>query len=210
MTSPLETLTDAPAAAPDSGAPGAGVKACAGPCGRTLPVSAFGVRRASRDGRFHLCKECRREARGSRGREGQSALELERELLDLVEAYAEPSLSDVLARALEEVRQIGAIGDRLAAQVGAVRRAVLIHGCRRVDEIVEETRLSRWAVEQALKLLVERGEVEPRDAFRLGDEVEEVGRPATEYHPRAYPRGDGFRPFFRRDDDESHQLGVLP
>ncbi|MBV8857884.1 MAG: hypothetical protein JOZ02_13200 [Acidobacteria bacterium] len=176
------------------------VKACTGPCRRTLPHSAFSVRRASKDGRFPLCKECHREVRGPRGREGQAALLLEQELLELLDAYPEPSLADVLGRALEEVRQIGATGDKLTAQVAAVRRAVLIHGCRRVDEVVEETRLSRWAVESALRLLIEQGELETRDAFRLGEEAEAAGLPPTEYHPTAYPRGEGFSRLFRRHD----------
>lgn len=193
----------------DASAP---LKTCSGTCGRTLPLSSFGVRRASHDGRFHLCKQCRRLSRGPRGREGQSALALERALADLLGDYQEPSLADVLTRAIDEVRQIGATGYRLGEQVEAVRRAVLIHGCRRVDEIVEETRLSRWVVEKALELLLAEGVVETRDAYRLGDEAEEAGRPVTEYHPRDYPRGEGFTRFFRRpeDADEPHELEVEP
>jgi hypothetical protein len=190
-------------------APAEAVKACAGPCGRRLPLSSFPVDRHLKSGRRSLCTDCFRARRGPRGREGRSALELERELLDLAAAYAEPALSDVLSRALEEVRQIGATGDKLAAQVEAVRRAVLIHGCRRVDEVVEEARLSRWAVEHALRLLVERRELETRDAFRLGEEAEEAGRPAVEYHPRAYPRGEGFSRLFRREDS-GDELEVEP
>lgn len=190
--------------------PEAAVKTCTGPCGRRLPLSSFSVRRKSRDGRFPLCKECHREVRGPRGREGRSALALERELLDLLGDYAEPSLADVLARALEEVRQIGATGERLDHQVQDVRAVVLIHGCRRVDEVVEETRLSRWAVDNALRVLLEGRELETRDAFRLGEEAEEAGRPVVEYHPSAYPRGDGFRRFFRRDEDGPHGLEVEP
>lgn len=191
------------------------VKACAGTCGRTLPLSAFGVRRKSKDGRQLRCKECHRVARGPRGRARQAALPLERRLLVLLNEYgAEPPLADVLTRALEEVRQIGATGDKLAAQVEAVRRAVLIHGCRRVAEVVEEEGLSRWAVEHALAELVSAGVLEPRNAFRLGEEAEELGRPVVEYHPRAYPRGEGFARLFRCQDEgegeESHALGVLP
>jgi L-alanine-DL-glutamate epimerase-like enolase superfamily enzyme len=185
-------------------------KACTGPCGRLLPRSSFSVRRKSRDGLFPLCKECHRQARGPRGREGRAALALEAALLDLAGGYTEPSLADVLARALDEVRQIGATGERRAAQVEAVRRAVLIQGCRRVEEVVEETRLSRWAVDNALRALLEARELETRDAYRLGDEAEEAGRFVTEYHPTAYPRGDGFRRFFRRDEDGAEALEVEP
>lgn len=186
------------------------VKACSGPCGRTLPLSAFGVNAARRDGRRSDCHECRRLRRGPRSRKGQAAAALEADLLDLLADYAEPSLTDVLSRALEEVRQIGATGDRRAAQVEAVRRAVLIHGCRRVEEVVEEAGLSRWAVDHALAELVAAGELEPRDAFRLGEETEEAGRPVVEYHPRAYPRGEGFRRLFHRDEDGPETLEVLP
>lgn len=184
------------------------VKTCSG-CGRQLPRSSFSLRRKSKDGLFPLCKECHRERRGPRGREGQAALCLEQELLELLDAYAEPSLADVLARALEEVRQIGATGDRLAAQVEAVRRAVLIQGCRRADEVVEETRLSRWAADNALQLLLAEQVLETRDAFRLGDEADEMGRPFVEYHPRAYPRGEGFSRLFRRLDSDD-ELEVEP
>jgi hypothetical protein len=208
MNSPHE----APTSAELAGTTQEVVKACAGPCGRTLPLSRFSVDRHLKSGYRSRCRDCHRAGRGPRGKEGRSALELERELLDLVEAYTEPSLADVLARALEEVRQIGAAGERRAAQVEAVRRAVLVKGCRRVDEIVEEERLSRWVVDHALERLVEDGELETRDAFRLGDEAEETGRPVVEYHPRAYPRGEGFtRLFGRRDSaDESPSLEVQP
>lgn len=186
------------------------VKACSGPCGRQLPLSSFGVRRASRDGRKSQCQECERARRFRCAREGQAARSLERELLDLIGDYREPSLADVLGRALEEVRQIDAAGDRRAEQVEAVRRHVLIHGCRRVEEVVEETGLSRWVVAPTLAELVAAGVLETRDAFRLGEEAEEAGRPVTEYHPRAYPRGDGFRGLFRRDGDEPETLEVEP
>lgn len=187
------------------------VKVCSGPCGRTLPLSSFGVNAARRDGRRSECKECHRQRRGPRGREGRLAQGLARELEGLLGVYSAPALSDVLTRALDEVRQLGAVGERRDEQVEAVRRAVLIHGCRRVDEIVEETHLSRWAVDHVLRLLVKSRELETRDAFRLGDEAEEAGRPVVEYHPTAYPRGDGFRCFFRRDDDvEPSSLEVLP
>lgn len=177
------------------------VKTCRGRCGRTLPLSSFTADRTRKDGRRGDCKECYRARREDQLKAEQQVIALERELLSLLGAYTTPSLADVLARALEEVRQIGATGDRRAEQVEAVRLAVLIHGCRRVEEAVEETHLSRWAVDHALAELVDAGELETRDAFRLGDESEEAGRPAVEYHPRAYPRGDGFRRFFRRDDD---------
>lgn len=185
------------------------VKACSGPCGRVLPLSAFGVNRARRDGLGSDCRDCRRRRRGPRGREGRLALGLERELEGLLGIYSAPALADVLRRALDEVRQIGATGGRRDEQVGAVRHAVLIQGCRRVEEVVEETRLSRWVVAHALKLLVRQRVLEPRDAFLLGEEAEEAGRPVVEYHPRAYPRGDGFSRLFRRRDS-GDELEVEP
>jgi hypothetical protein len=184
------------------------VKACTGPCGRELPLSSFGVNRARKDGRRSDCRDCHRQRRGPRGREGRLALGLARELEGLLSIYSAPALADVLARAIDEVRQIGATGERRDEQVEAVRRAVLIQGCRRVEEVVEETRLSRWVVDHALKLLLRQRVLETRDAFRLGDEAEEAGRPVVEYHPKAYPRGDGFRRFFRRDSDGPHELEV--
>lgn len=204
------TLTNT-AEAEGRGAPAEAAKACSGPCGRLLPLSSFGVNAARRDGRRSDCRECHRQRRGPRGKEGRLALGLSRELEGLLGIYSAPALADVLTRALDEVRQIGAVGERRDEQVEAVRRAVLIHGCRRVDEVIEETRLSRWVVAHSLKLLVRQRVLETRDAFTLGEEAEEAGRPVVEYHPRAYPRGDGFRRFFRRDDgDESHELEVLP
>ena len=110
----------------------------------------------------------------------------------------------MLSRALDEVRQIGATGAGFDEQVDAVRRAVLLHGCRRVDEIVEETRLSRWSVDRALEALVDGGALETRDSYTLDDEAAEAGRPVTEYHPKGYPRGEGFSSLFHHravDDD---------
>lgn len=184
-------------------------KQCSGPCGRVLPLSSFGLNAARKDGRRSDCKECRRQRRGPRGKEGRLALGLERELAGLLGIYAAPALSDVLTRAIYEVRQIGATGERRDQQVAAVRHAILIQGCRRVEEIVEETRLSRWAVDHVLRLLVKSRELETRDAFRLGEEAEEAGRPFVEYHPRAYPRGEGFARLFRRLD-ATDELEVEP
>jgi hypothetical protein len=191
----------------DLNTPSEAVKACAGPCGRTLPLSSFGGNRARKDGRRSECRDCHRQRRGPRGHEGRLALGLERELAGLLGIYSAPALADVLTRALDEVRQIGAVGERRDAQVQAVRHAVLIQGCRQVDEVVEETRLSRWVVAHVLQLLLRQGVVETRDAFRLGDAAEEAGRPVVEYHPRAYPRGEGFSRLFRRADDDELEVG---
>lgn len=186
------------------------MKTCTGPCGRQLPLSSFFRDQHLKSGHQSQCKDCRRARRGPQGKEGRLAQGLERELAGLLGIYSTPALADVLGRALAEVRQIGATGNRRDEQLEAVRRAVLIQGCRREDEVVEETRLSRWVVYHALKLLVRQRVLEERDAFRLGEEAEEAGRPVIEYHPRAYPRGDRFRRLFRRDEDEPHELEVEP
>lgn len=184
-------------------APRPASKKCGGPCERWLPRSSFGARAKSRDGLFPVCKECRRETRGPRGREGQQARALEKELWALRELYPTPSLTDILTRALEEVRQIGVTGAKFDEQVARVRRAVEVEGCRTSAETVEETGLSRWVVERALEKLVADGVLEPRDSFRLEDAAEEPGRPATEYHPVDSPRGEVFSHLLRRavDDD---------
>jgi hypothetical protein len=185
-------------------APRLASKKCGGPCGRWLPRSSFGARAKSKDGLFPLCKECRRETRGPRGKEGQQARRLEKEIWVLREAFGEvPSLSDILNRCLEEVRQVGATGAKFDEQVEAASRAVLIHGCRRADEIVDETKLSRWAVDNALRVLLAEKVLETRDAYRHAEEAEEPGRPVTEYHPKDSPRGEDFTHLLRRavDDD---------
>lgn len=175
-------------------------KKCGGPCGRLLPTSAFGTRAQSRDGLFPLCKECRRETRGPRGREGRQARRLEKELWVLRETYGEvASLADMLNRCLEEVRQVGATGAKFDDQVAAVRRAVLTQGCRRVDEIVDETRLSRWAVDNALQVLLAEKVLETRNSYR---HAEEPGRPVTEYHPKDFPRGEDFTYLLDRSRDD--------
>jgi hypothetical protein len=102
------------------------VKTCSGPCGRELPLASFGINRARRDGRRSECRDCLRQRRGPRGREGRLALGLARELEGLLGIYSAPALADVLTRALDEVRQIGAVGKRRDEQIEAVRRAVLI------------------------------------------------------------------------------------
>lgn len=194
LQSSTTTRRNAPAQSP--------LKTCGGPCGRRLPLSSFSVRRKSRDGRFPICKECHRETRGPRGKEGQQARALAKELWGLRELYATPSLTDILTRALEEIQQIGATGAKFDEQVGAVRRAVIIHGCRRVDEIVEETRLSRWAVDNALQVLLAENVVETRDSYRHAEEAEEPGRPVTEYHPKDSPRGEDFTYILDRSRDD--------
>jgi hypothetical protein len=120
------------------------------------------------------------------------------------EAYATiPSLADVLSRALDEVQQIGASGAKFDEQVAAVRRAVLVHGCRSAEEVIEETRLSRWVGDRALEKLVADGVLETRDRFCLQEDAAEPGRPVTEYHPVDTPRGEVFTHLLRRavDDD---------
>ncbi len=178
-------------------------KKCGGKCGRTLPRSSFDIRSKSRDGLFPLCKECRREARGPRGKEGQQARTLEAELRRLAELYRTPSLADVLTRAVAELKEIGASGTDFTRQVRAVRRAIDVHGCRLVDEIMEDAQLSRWAVSRALQKLLAEKAIETRDGFTLDDAAEEPGRPPVEYHPAHYPRGEDFSYTLRRavDDD---------
>ncbi len=179
-------------------------KKCGGPCGRRLPLSAFGVDSGRRARRRSACRKCRKEQDGPRGKEAQQARALERRLRELQGAYGLPSLSDVLSRALEEVRQIGASGADFSAQVRAVRTAIFTHGCRGVDEIVDETHLSRWAVDRVLKRLVEEGAVETRDAYLLEVDADEPGRPPVEYHPTDSPRGEVFTHILHRraaDDD---------
>jgi predicted ArsR family transcriptional regulator len=123
--------------------------------------------------------------------------------MELQDAYGLPSLSDVLARALAEVRQIGATGADFDEQVRAVRTAIFTHGCRTADEMVDETRLSRWAVDRVLRRLVDEGAVETRDAYLLEVDADEPGRPPIEYHPTDSPRGEVFTHILRRavDDD---------
>jgi hypothetical protein len=182
------------------------LKRCGGPCGRQLPVSSFGVNNARRDGRRSECRECRKARRGPRGREAQRARSLERELLGLLGTYDTPPLADVLRRALDEVRQVGASGSGFDEQVEAVRRAVVVQGCRRVDEVMEEAGLSRWVVDRALERLLSAGVVETRGSYLLADEAAEAGRPAVEYHPKGYPRGESFARLFRNPAAEADLL----
>lgn len=178
------------------------LKKCSGPCGQRLPLSAFNVRRKSKDGRFPLCKVCHRETRGTRSREGRQARALEKELWVLREAYPLPSLEAILTRALEEVRQVGASGAKFAEQVASVRHAVIVQGCRSAEEVVEETRLSRWTVDRGLEKLIHDGILETRDRYRLEDEAGEPGRPVTEYHPTDTPRGEVFTHILDRSRDD--------
>lgn len=173
-------------------------KRCSGPCGRTLPLSSFGVNSGRRDGRRSECRQCQKARRGPRGRDAQRARSLERELLALLGTFGTPPLADVLTRALDEVHQVGAPGASFDEQVEAVRRAVFVQGCRRVDEIVEEAGLSRAVVDRALERLLAAGAVEGRGRFRLADEAQEAGRPVVEYHPKGYPSGDDFTRLYRR------------
>lgn len=178
-------------------------KKCGGPCGRLLPTSAFGARAQSKDGLFPQCKECRRETRGPRGREGRQARRLEKDLWVLREAYAGvPSLADILNRTLEEVRQIGATGAKFDEQVAAVRRAVLVNGCRSAEEVIDDTEFSRWTVDRALEKLLADRVVETRDRFCLEEEAGEPGRPVTEYHPTDTPRGEVFTHILDRSRDD--------
>jgi predicted transcriptional regulator len=178
------------------------VKKCSGPCGRRLSLTSFDSATGRKDGRRSDCKECRRARRGSQGKEGKQARALERELWVLRETYSTPALSDILSRALEEVRQVGA-AKLTAEQLGVVRKVVLVGGCRSVEEVVEDTQLTQWTVRRALEKLTAEGVLETRNKFLLSDEAEEPGRSVTEYHPIDTPRGEVFSHILRRavDDD---------
>ena len=166
---------------------------CSGECGRVLPLSNFLPDRNRKSGRRSDCKDCYRKRRGSRSKEGQKARALEKELWVIREAYGGvTSLADILNRALEEVRQVGASGVRFDDQVGAVRRAVVIQGCRSAEEVIEDTGLSRKVVDRALEKLVADKVLETRDRFCLKADFSKPGRPVTEYHPTNTPRGEVF------------------
>lgn len=109
----------------------------------------------------------------------------------MIAVYTVPSLADVLTRAAEEVQQIVA-GVGPAEQLNAVRKAVCESGCVFVYEIMEDTNLSRHAVDRALRELVASGVIEERTPYLLADVAEEPGRPATQYHPADSPRGEDF------------------
>lgn len=114
-----------------------------------------------------------------------------------------PALAAILTRALEEVEQIGAAEAKFPELVEAVKKAILMGMCRTVDEIMDDTKLSRWVVDKALEQLVIDKVVEPRDKYLLSDEAEESGRRPTEYHPKDSPRGEDFSYLLRRavEDD---------
>lgn len=199
MPSPTSPTRRAPSRAPLPTS-----KKCSGECGRVLPLSSFLPDRNRKSGGRSDCKECYSKRRGRRSKEGKQARALAKELWVIREAYGGvPSLADILTRALEEVRQVGASGARFDEQVGAVRRAVVVQGCRSADEIIEETGLSRWVVDRALEELLALKVVETRDRFCLQEEAGEPGRPVTEYHPTDTPRGEVFTHILRRavDDD---------
>ncbi|HEX8499291.1 MAG TPA: hypothetical protein VF659_01775 [Pyrinomonadaceae bacterium] len=169
-----------------------------------LPLSSYLPDRNRKSGRRSDCKECYSAARGSRSKEGRQARALEKELWVIREAYAgTPSLSDILNRTLEEVRQVGASGAKFDEQVAAVRRAVVVKGCRSSEEVMEEEGLSRWVVDRALEKLVSDGTLETRDRFCLQEEAGEPGRPVTEYHPTDTPRGEVFTHILDRSRDDN-------
>lgn len=194
--------------APASTAPPTSQK-CSGPCGRVLPVSCFLPDRQRKSGRRSDCKECYRARRGSRGKEGQRARDLAKELWVIRETYADvPALAEILSRAYEEAQRLGATGAKFDEIVRTVRKTINEGGARTVDEIMEDTHLSRWAVDRALEKLVADNEVEPRDKYLLKDEAEESGRRPVEYHPTDTPSGEVFaalfpsRPVRRAVDDD--------
>ena len=176
---------------------------CSGPCGRRLPLSAFGVDSRRKTGRRSECKDCRRERTGPRSKEAQQARALEKELWVIRETYSGvPALADILSRTLEEVGRVGVFTATLDEQVEAVRRAVLIQGCRSADEVIDDTGLSRKAVDRALEKLVADKVLETRDRYLLKDEASKPGRPVTEYHPADTPRGEVFTHILDRSRDD--------
>jgi predicted transcriptional regulator len=141
---------------------------------------------------------------GPRGREARQARALLKELWVLHEEFgSEQSLADVLSRAYNEVSQIIAPPADFAAKVQLVRTAIFVNGCRTVDDIVDDTNLSRFSVDRAVARLVTEKAVEPRDRFTLNADAEEPGRPATEYHPTDTPRGEIFTHILDRSRDDN-------
>lgn len=187
---PTTSTTNRPRAARG---PSSRTKKCTGPCGQVLPLASFDIRRKSRDGHVTICKVCRRETRGPRGKAKREARELDKALGDLLAAgYRTPALVEILNRALTDVRQFASTGADYGDQVRAVRRAIEVHGCRLVEEITEDTGLSRWVVDRAILRLLAEGVIVPRDKFLLDGDADEPGRPPTEYHPADDPTGQDF------------------
>lgn len=172
---------------------GGALRRCRGACGGMLPLSEFSIERRRTDGRRPECKTCRRRTRGPRGRERQQARWLGETLESLSARAATPALKEVLQRAVIELGQIADARD-VEAQVAQVRHSVLVQGCREIVEIIEETRLSRFAVERALARLVSNRIVEVRNRYEhiVEDEEGGAGAPPAEYHPCDTPAGDSF------------------
>ncbi len=178
-------------------------KKCSGECGRTLPLSMFLPDRTRKSGLRSDCKDCYRARRGPRGKEGRQAAALEAELLKLQSTYTVPSLAEALARVLGEVREIKSGGAALAEQVRAVRKAIEVGGCCFIDEIIDDTGLSRWKVDRAVEKLLADKVIESRTPFLLDEDAEEPGRRSIQYHPVGSPRGEDFSHTLRRHVEDN-------
>jgi hypothetical protein len=130
-----------------------------------------------------------RSPRRRNGKQKAEAAALEAQLLELQQGCQSPVLYGILE---ETISQLHKIATRDARRIrDEVFEAIDVHGCRHIEEIVDEVKLTRWVVEGVVKELAELELVELREEPEHRREPGS-GAPRLEVYPRHTPPGGDF------------------
>lgn len=147
--------------------------------------------RASQTPSAETGRRPRAPSRRRSGPQKEQAAALERELIRLRKKFTSPVFEEILLEATARVHRIAHRDDNKIRD--EVFHAIDVQGCRNLEEIMEETSLTRWVLEYILRDLVMCDLVEMREepaCRRIGD-----GKPRMEFHPRHTPPGSNFQTY---------------
>lgn len=140
-------------------------------------------RTAPRDGhRPQTLTAPSRKPRAKNKKQRSEALALAQRLLFLRDEFPGAAFGDILLNAIVAVRRM-AESTRESDRDG-VLRAICEQGCRTMEEICEDTLLTRRVVQPILDELVGHDLVFITEKYTHAGDQTEGGRPELEYHPR--------------------------
>jgi DNA primase large subunit len=119
-----------------------------------------------------------RRAREKNKKELQTAADLEQRLIWLRDEFGSPALREILQAAIDAAHRVATSSRKRDRD--DVFDALDVRGCRTVEEVCEETRLTAKTVRRILEEFVSTGMVYERDS---DDPESDGGRPEKEYWP---------------------------
>lgn len=122
-----------------------------------------------------------RKPREKNKKQNEQAAQLAQQLMILRDTYTAPIFNDFLTTAIDAAQRIAKSTRR--SDRDAVFHAIFEQGSREMDEICDDTLLTRRVVQPILDEFHSAGLIEIKEKYQLPRDRKEGGRPELQYHP---------------------------